>query len=65
MRCRLHRAGWRLWDRLPHDRTHREAWNSALESAEEELRNHYAKGQLVCREDVIRRIRLLMDPEPF
>ena len=45
----------------PHDGIHRQGWNHALESLEDELLNHYAKGQLVSREDVIRLIRLLLD----
>jgi hypothetical protein len=46
---------------LPHDRTHKQGWNHALEAMEDALRDDLAKGQLVSREDVIRRIRLLLD----
>ena len=57
MRYKLHAS----WPFIPHDGAHKRAWNEALGSAEDELRNHYAKGQLVTREEVIQRIRLLLD----
>jgi hypothetical protein len=43
---------------LPHDRTHKQGWNHALEAMEDALRDDLAKGQLVSREDVIRGVTL-------